>query len=1204
MNMIVEGDGAGSSGCEVSSTTSDRDDGSEVKSNDVWGCKLAENCKKLHECLGAQGDHQTIELVVDSLVTQLEEERACTPENRSSSLQLLLQLVDMLNSYFQYTGRPRYIDLVIRCQSRAETLVEDNDSDRGGLISNLGSSYLGRFRQSRDLEDLNVSIACHLKALQYTPQEHENMPIIIHSLGNSYYTLFQLTHSRNDIDKSIDFYTQAITFTPQEHPYRPGQLDSLGQSYCSRFAQFGELLDIEKAIELQNQTLELTAPSNPNIPGWLRNLGISYKTRFTRLGHLDDINKAIEHLTRAVRCTPKDNPNMLASLATLGEAHQSRFNRGGSLDDINLAIEYQTQAVSATPDGHMYKHIRLGSLGGSYMSRFRQFGKAEDLEDAVSFLSKGLDLGPIDSEDVELLHDIGNTYSLRFEYLGELNDVDEAINYLTRAETLASETHVAMASILTSLGGAYLRRFVRLGDSADIDKALDYQTRALELQSPEHADTALILNNLGVLHRCRFDRLRKPADMNNALKHLTQAVSLLSEDHAGMPGILHNLADLYITRYQLQPTPEDIDTAIDYQARAVALTPEGHVQLPNFANSLGLFYRHRYGEQGEIKDIDQAIHWQSRAVMLTPQEHVRMPLWLGNLGDSFLDRTKKERDTPSFYSAIECYRKSAQHSAQSPNKQLTSAIKWAKLVSIPNLADSSDGPLEAFQTVMDLVPHVVWLGTRIGKRYKDARKIKDIASDAAAFAIKAGKYELAVEWLEEGRSVVWNQTLQLRNPFDDLATVDPLMAENLRQVASELHDTSSLLQTSSTALKDTIAQEAATQKHHRLAENYQRLVAAARQLPGFHDFLRPAKASALIGAAQSGPLVIVNVSGSRCDALVICPGAKDITHIPLSELSLDAVASAHRQLDQSLRRNHVRDRGIRIRSSGEEKDMFEQVLIMLWTCIAKPVLDVLEYLPTAEVLPRITWCTTGALSFLPIHASGYYDRPQAKLSDYAISSYAPTLSILLSARSSCSNLPGGILAVGQESTPGKTPLPGTKTELENIRKHIHERQVYSQLDGSHATSHSVLSAMEQHGWVHFACHAYQNPYNPIKSGFFLHEDTLYLEQIAHVSSRNQGLAFLSACQTATGDQELPDEVVHLASGMLMAGYSSVIATMWSIVDEDAPLIADEVYSRVLEGGRMDTGGAARALHQAVCRLREKVGDKAFSRWVPYVHMGI
>jgi len=43
---------------------------------------------------------------------------------------------------------------------------------------------------------------------------------------------------------------------------------------------------------------------------------------------------------------------------------------------------------------------------------------------------------------------------------------------------------------------------------------------------------------------------------------------------------------------------------------------------------------------------------------------------------------------------------------------------------------------------------------------------------------------------------------------------------------------------------------------------------------------------------------------------------------------------------------------------------------------------------------------------------------------------------------------------------------------------------------------------------------------------------------------NASIAFLSACHSAAGDQDQPDEVVHLGAAMLGAGFQSVIATMW------------------------------------------------------------
>ena len=61
-------------------------------------------------------------------------------------------------------------------------------------------------------------------------------------------------------------------------------------------------------------------------------------------------------------------------------------------------------------------------------------------------------------------------------------------------------------------------------------------------------------------------------------------------------------------------------------------------------------------------------------------------------------------------------------------------------------------------------------------------------------------------------------------------------------------------------------------------------------------------------------------------------------------------------------------------------------------------------------------------------------------------------------------------------------------------------------------------------------------------------------------------------------------------------------------DPDGPVIADEFYSHLFEGhqdgSHPDTTQAARALHLAVKKLRENLGDKSFLRWVPFVHYGL
>ena len=100
------------------------------------------------------------------------------------------------------------------------------------------------------------------------------------------------------------------------------------------------------------------------------------------------------------------------------------------------------------------------------------------------------------------------------------------------------------------------------------------------------------------------------------------------------------------------------------------------------------------------------------------------------------------------------------------------------------------------------------------------------------------------------------------------------------------------------------------------------------------------------------------------------------------------------------------------------------------------------------------------------------------------------------------------------------------------------------------------------------------------------------------------LAVLSACQTAKGDRGLPEEAIHLAAGMLTAGYGSVVGTMWSIGDDDGPIIAEKFYKYLIDEAGGDSRQAAYALHNAVAHLRDIRGEKNFASWAPFIHLGI
>lgn len=82
--------------------------------------------------------------------------------------------------------------------------------------------------------------------------------------------------------------------------------------------------------------------------------------------------------------------------------------------------------------------------------------------------------------------------------------------------------------------------------------------------------------------------------------------------------------------------------------------------------------------------------------------------------------------------------------------------------------------------------------------------------------------------------------------------------------------------------------------------------------------------------------------------------------------------------------------------------------------------------------------------------------------------------------------------------------------------------------------------------------------------------------------------------------------MHLAAGIQFAGFSSVIATLWSICEEDAPTVAEHTYQHLMRRGGidgLDASEAAAALNRAVLCLREDP-SVTLDRWAPFIHFGV
>ncbi|KAG8723069.1 hypothetical protein FRC09_004903 [Ceratobasidium sp. 395] len=384
----------------------------------------------------------------------------------------------------------------------------------------------------------------------------------------------------------------------------------------------------------------------------------------------------------------------------------------------------------------------------------------------------------------------------------------------------------------------------------------------------------------------------------------------------------------------------------------------------------------------------------------------------------------------------------------------------------------------------------------------------------------------------------------------------------------------------------------AARQHRQWAKRREELIDEIRLLPGMSNFLLPPKAAQLVDYVQDGAVAIVNVDRLGCDAIVIQAGTPEISRVLLGGCSLEKLDSARIQLeDIHFMRGARRPKWLEPRD--EPRVLFKDILSMLWYDLVKPVLhhlNITQVLP-ADDLPHITYGASRAVfrfcPFTPLEITT--GRKHAlRQSNSAPAEFR------------------GVLAVGHESfIPSRelSALPGTKIELDQVTKQF-EGFRCTRLDGEEALVEAVLmQAMSDHSWIHFACHASQNFLDPLNSALHLHDRDLSLAEIYQTPIQGAELAFLSACEMATGELGLPDEVLHSAAGLLIAGYSNVVATMWPIHDADAPILAGKFYECLLEGGKPNSRNAARSPHKPTAHLRQAIGVEEFERWVPYVHMG-
>ncbi len=178
-------------------------------------------------------------------------------------------------------------------------------------------------------------------------------------------------------------------------------------------------------------------------------------------------------------------------------------------------------------------------------------------------------------------------------------------------------------------------------------------------------------------------------------------------------------------------------------------------------------------------------------------------------------------------------------------------------------------------------------------------------------------------------------------------------------------------------------------------------------------------------------------------------------------------------------------------------------------------------------------------------------------------------------------------------------LPAASREVREIGK---LRSGVTTLDGLQATKERFLSLAGNFPDLHLATHGVLDPVRPEKSYLLMagkdeESQRLSIAEIAGMRLSPNGLAILSACETAVGEQVPGAALITLSAAFSQAGSQSIMASLWKVAD-----VATRDLMIALHGALPKVGRAA-ALQQAQLAVLKNPQTAHPFYWAPFILIG-
>ncbi|CUS12253.1 unnamed protein product [Tuber aestivum] len=329
----------------------------------------------------------------------------------------------------------------------------------------------------------------------------------------------------------------------------------------------------------------------------------------------------------------------------------------------------------------------------------------------------------------------------------------------------------------------------------------------------------------------------------------------------------------------------DIDgfhIAIKHSEQALATTPQDHPGRPTVFNNLVVEFFQKFQELGDLEDLQKAITHGDQARAATPQDHPRQASSCLHMGQCLELRSKILNCSEDINESLPLYQEACDCHTSPPRDRISASRRAASILFSTGQFHESSTLLER---AVGLMPSV---NLRLLNRDDQQHILSDLeglSSSAASMALCAGREAYhSLQLLELGQGIIMGFTIDSRSEFSELEMDHPLELRQFNRLRAEIDSPIDGINGASFEPPDQ-AQNRVGSRHWDAVKQMDVILDRIRTFPGYCGFLLPPPPEDLMKLAEIGPLVVVNCTPYRSDAIIVTTSG--ITSLELRKLKYE-----------------------------------------------------------------------------------------------------------------------------------------------------------------------------------------------------------------------------------------------------------------------------------------------------------------------------